>query len=842
MDLSQHFAADAKEKLLETYYRIQSISAFFKQKDLESVFTESAQQLLHRERIPSPLAAAYLSRNHRYFDSSLESIIAFISCGISPFLANNYDSRFEAMEVILFAAQAISPEFANMYHNVFSGADVINFIEHDISFSEANNAVRINKHSCSSSNDFYRDGLCGCGDQLILLNGKQITQLKEANVSLSDAISFFSYLTEKQRHSVLATFDSGIISMISSYAKSITDSLDSSEGGMSYRMFLMAERYSDFFSSSMINNALQYRMNMDQSRLSHDEISLGKYFVTKDYNLFAFRSADIAELLPDADCFQSLTEYLTLQEINMISNISASDILSVYKRGISPAEIAGALEMVISVFGSSHTLLAVDSLKKEFEKQPQYSNVGVSLEDLAWIITRNITQEELSNYKNCNYTFQIVSNYPDHLFGNTKQTIPFAKKNFSFWLPRWLIERALPVDNLSPALINGEEESISLFLREINFAEHGLDLLENKLGLFIHQRDENKDNIRIAAASFCRDYGSYTKVPLEYRAVSTGCNSFIVLLNAKELSMICKYSDDRALFHEAKLLHNLRESRKGVACKNVINMISHSDISNHLKSGNSKNDFSLGLPKECLHLEYVQGDTLDVVITNLRLLDKNLPTKIIRKYAAGVLHGLYELFEADITHRDLHPNNVLIEAKTNRPIIVDLGIAMLQADDYPTDPKECRRYGGFDDIFSYGLLLYKMATGRHLLIDYAMQMDKQKRKESIVYKQYESRYSTQGNANWINQNKFKILCEDGTVQQEYTAFIVENLRKNRFERFTDILTRSIGVIAYLNQQLEQQYQVTMEELKNGRKIPYTIVKPIKQQLFGELESLLSKVR
>jgi len=54
--------------------------------------------------------------------------------------------------------------------------------------------------------------------------------------------------------------------------------------------------------------------------------------------------------------------------------------------------------------------------------------------------------------------------------------------------------------------------------------------------------------------------------------------------------------------------------------------------------------------------------------------------------------------------------------------------------------------------------------------------------------------------------------------------------------------KSISVIGYINQQFKQQHKITMEELKNGRKIPYKVVKPIKQQLFRELEYLLSKVR
>ncbi len=225
------------------------------------------------------------------------------------------------------------------------------------------------------------------------------------------------------------------------------------------------------------------------------------------------------------------------------------------------------------------------------------------------------------------------------------------------------------------------------------------------------------------------------------------------------------------------------------------------------------------------------------VVNNIKTSDESsaLTLEALTKIASGILNGIYELFEKDIVHRDLHPGNVVVQVTTTTPYIIDFGIASQQTNDYPTDPKDCRRYGGFDDLFSYGLLLYKMATGRHLLIDHALAAGKEQRASLEDYVGFESRYSTKGNADWVNENKDDILTETGEVREEYVDFIRGRLLQRGYCQLDDHVIKSLGVIGYINRCLEREPKITIDDLRAGKKVPYTEVRKIKGRLMNELK-------
>jgi serine/threonine protein kinase len=108
------------------------------------------------------------------------------------------------------------------------------------------------------------------------------------------------------------------------------------------------------------------------------------------------------------------------------------------------------------------------------------------------------------------------------------------------------------------------------------------------------------------------------------------------------------------------------------------------------------------------------------------------PTRILRPeravhYLAGVLEGLARLHEADIFHRDLKPANVMLTDQ-DTVIIADFGLSRARGETlaagagelvfgtkYYAAPEQVRDPDSVDgraDLYSAGVILYRMLTGR----------------------------------------------------------------------------------------------------------------------------------
>jgi eukaryotic-like serine/threonine-protein kinase len=133
-----------------------------------------------------------------------------------------------------------------------------------------------------------------------------------------------------------------------------------------------------------------------------------------------------------------------------------------------------------------------------------------------------------------------------------------------------------------------------------------------------------------------------------------------------------------------------------------------------------------------LAMEYVAGETLGRKIASVFLSDKCLPEKDVLGIAAQIADALEEAQEYGIVHRDLKPSNIMVTPK-GRVKVLDFGLARLlhpaaslastetlsetqgasgtlpymapeQLRDESLDPRS--------DIFSFGVVLYEMATAR----------------------------------------------------------------------------------------------------------------------------------
>jgi predicted Ser/Thr protein kinase len=125
-------------------------------------------------------------------------------------------------------------------------------------------------------------------------------------------------------------------------------------------------------------------------------------------------------------------------------------------------------------------------------------------------------------------------------------------------------------------------------------------------------------------------------------------------------------------------------------------------------------------------MEYVEGQSLDKVIQS-----GGLSLSLVIDYASQICDGLDYAHKAGVVHRDLKPANILVDQRTGRVKIADFGIASLETTDSglatltversaigtmnymsPEQRVDSHRVTASTDIFSLGVILYEMLTGK----------------------------------------------------------------------------------------------------------------------------------
>jgi serine/threonine protein kinase/Tfp pilus assembly protein PilF len=120
-------------------------------------------------------------------------------------------------------------------------------------------------------------------------------------------------------------------------------------------------------------------------------------------------------------------------------------------------------------------------------------------------------------------------------------------------------------------------------------------------------------------------------------------------------------------------------------------------------------------------MEYVRGEDLKALIRRMGTLPVGKTVSIARQVA----EGLAEAHKLGVVHRDLKPSNVMIDREGNAKIM-DFGIArsiyaggmtaegaMIGTPEYMSPEQvEGRETDGRSDIYSLGVMLFEMATGR----------------------------------------------------------------------------------------------------------------------------------
>src|SRR5215213_9685236 len=168
---------------------------------------------------------------------------------------------------------------------------------------------------------------------------------------------------------------------------------------------------------------------------------------------------------------------------------------------------------------------------------------------------------------------------------------------------------------------------------------------------------------------------------------------------------------DREMGRDSDQLERFRREARAVA------QLNHPHIVGVIDAGEEGTD---GLSTPYIVFEYVEGETLKARIRRLGRLEVEEAVA----YAIEIARALLAAHERHIVHRDVKPQNVLIDAEGSAKV-TDFGIArtldedgltsdgrVLGTTDY-VSPEQALGHpvGPQSDIYSLGIVLFEMLTG-----------------------------------------------------------------------------------------------------------------------------------
>lgn len=135
-----------------------------------------------------------------------------------------------------------------------------------------------------------------------------------------------------------------------------------------------------------------------------------------------------------------------------------------------------------------------------------------------------------------------------------------------------------------------------------------------------------------------------------------------------------------------------------------------------------------------LVMEYIEGESLEKFLASREKLSERHSLQI----AMGVAHALEHAFKYHIIHRDLKPANIMIDRRSRKAKVTDLGLGKILEEKgitvngefmgtpYYMAPEQIRNAKDVDqqaDIYALGATLYHMLTGRPPYAEFKRTLD-----------------------------------------------------------------------------------------------------------------------
>jgi len=209
-------------------------------------------------------------------------------------------------------------------------------------------------------------------------------------------------------------------------------------------------------------------------------------------------------------------------------------------------------------------------------------------------------------------------------------------------------------------------------------------------------------------------------------------------------------------------------------------------------------------------MDYVDGKTLTEI---MKEKPSGLDLDTTKKYSEQLLNGITYLRSKGIFHRDLNLDNLKINSEDTLKII-DFGIARENLEE---KTKHNRRYGGETDLFSWGLITYKLATGKHLIIE---------RKQLM---------GTHTFAERIKQQKRLMRDKEGNINQQYLTEIVNSVPKELQEPII-LALENTGEVKDKENRILELYRAKREQ-KKKREVEQVIGKKLDKKDYERIKNI-----
>lgn len=170
------------------------------------------------------------------------------------------------------------------------------------------------------------------------------------------------------------------------------------------------------------------------------------------------------------------------------------------------------------------------------------------------------------------------------------------------------------------------------------------------------------------------------------------------------------------------------------------------------------------------------------------LKNNNLDFQSIAKLVEQIAEALYHAHQQRLIHRDIKPSNILIEEATGTPYVADFGLA-IREEDYLQDgriagtsaymsPEQVRgeghRLDGRSDLFSLGVVMYLMLTGR---LPFPGQTHEEIAQEITTFEPHAPRSLKNNIPVELERICLKLLCKRASERYANGRELAEDLRE-----------------------------------------------------------------